>query len=95
MLLGRAQTPLRFLFSHLSLKVNRLRAIIPSGEKVAPLSQGLFIDLFTCPLKTYYALGLEIQNEKHIVTLYSGSSQYIEKADIETGQLQLCMVMAK
>lgn len=58
----RAQTPLHFLFSHLSLKVNRLRAIdiIPSGEKVAPLSQGVFIDLFTCSLKIYYVLGLEI-----------------------------------
>lgn len=62
---------------------------------ISPLSQGLFTDLFTCSLKTYYALGLDIQNEKHIVTLYSGTAQYIKKADMETDQLQLCMAMTK
>lgn len=51
-----------FLIFPLVSTVNRLRTIIPSGGKVAPLSQSLFTDLFTCPLKTYYALGLDIQN---------------------------------
>lgn len=37
---------------------------MPFVGKVAPLGQGLFMDSFTCPLKTYYVPGLEIQKRK-------------------------------
>lgn len=59
------QTPLSvqrlpFLFFYLLQKVDRPRARIPFGGKMAPSGQGLFINLFAFPLDTYVP-GLEIQ----------------------------------